>query len=120
MRWQSGLQESFLTMGAPSVSGMDQSLSSPITQCYRKTDNVVTRCIAGQTLLVPVTASVADLNSVFVLNEIGTLIWAQIDGQTSVARIVEGILADYEVEAPARTSVLEFMDSLQEAKLIRQ
>ncbi len=100
---------------------MDQSLSSPITQCYRKTDNVVTRCIAGQTLLVPVTASVADLNSVFVLNEMGTWIWGRIDGQTPVARIIDAILADYEVEAPeAAASVQQFIDSLQEAKLIRQ
>lgn len=107
-------------MGAPSASRMGQSLKGPITQCYRKTESVVTRCIAGQTLLVPVTTSVADLNSVFVLNEMGTLIWGQIDGQTPVASIVDAILADYEVEAPEATaSVLQFMDSLQEANLFR-
>lgn len=86
---------------------------------YSKSDNIVTRRIANQTLLVPVTASVAELDSIFMLNEVGTRIWGLIDRQTTLEAIVETIIREYEVgPEEALSSVLEFVDSLREAKLI--
>lgn len=88
-------------------------------ECYRKNENVVTRCIAGQTILVPVTANVAGLDSIYVLNEMGTRIWGLIDIHTTLVRIVEAITNEYEVgPQEATSSILEFINSLCEASLI--
>lgn len=86
---------------------------------YRKNENIVTRRIAQQTLLVPVTANVAELDAIYVLNELGTRIWGLIDSETSVDAIVEAVTREYEVgPEEATNSVRAFVDSLREAKLL--
>jgi hypothetical protein len=90
-----------------------------MNECYRKNENVVARCIAGQTLLVPVAANVAELDSLYVLNEMGTRIWGLMDSHTTLERVVEAITREYDVgPQEAATSILEFINSLCDAKLI--
>jgi len=86
---------------------------------YRKSENVVMRRIVEQTILVPVTANVAELNSIYMLNELGTRVWELIDHENSLEGIVETITGEYEVGPDeATSSVLEFLNSLSDAKLI--
>ncbi len=86
---------------------------------YRKSENVVTRRIAEQTLLVPVTANVADLNSIYMLNDLGTRVWELIGSENSLDQIVETITNEYDAGPEEVTSsVLEFLNSLCDAKLI--
>jgi hypothetical protein len=90
-----------------------------MNECYRKSENIVTRCIAGQTLLVPVAANVAELDSLYMLNEMGTRIWELIGSNTTLDRVVEAITREYDVEPEeAASSILEFINSLCEARLI--
>ena len=91
-----------------------------LTKCFIKESDFVTRCIGGETILVPVRSHVADLDSIYTLNESGTLIWDLIDGCTSVSQIVEAICSAYDV-APeeAATDVVELLSSLEVARLIR-
>jgi hypothetical protein len=90
-----------------------------MNDCYRKNENIVTRCIAGQTLLVPVAANVAELDSLYVLNEVGTRIWGLIESNTTLDRVVEAITREYDVgPQEAATSILEFINSLREARLL--
>lgn len=58
---------------------------------------VVTRRIAGETILVPVAGDVADLEAVYTLNEVGSFVWDLIDGQRSAQAIAEAVCADYEI-----------------------
>jgi hypothetical protein len=86
---------------------------------YLKSENVVTRRIAEQTLLVPVTANVAELNSIYMLNDLGTRVWELLGGENTLDQIVETITQEYEVgPEEATSSILEFLNSLREAKLI--
>jgi coenzyme PQQ synthesis protein D (PqqD) len=57
----------------------------------------VTRRIAGETLLVPVTGRVADLDAIYTLNEVGSFIWHLIDGRRSAQAIAEAVSAEYDV-----------------------
>jgi len=90
------------------------------TNCYIKETDIVTRDIAGETIIVPVRNNVGDLNSIYTLNEIGTMIWQLIDGQTSVSQIVEAICIAYEVTPEEATKdTFDFLVPLEEAGLIR-
>ncbi len=89
------------------------------TTCFRKSANVVTRCIADETIIVPVSHHVADLDAIYTLNDVGTLIWECIDAHTSVDHMVEALCAVYDVSPEeACQDVADFLGSLQAAGLI--
>jgi hypothetical protein len=87
---------------------------------YVKTGEFVTRAIAGELIVVPITAGVGDLDSIYTLNEVGAAIWELIDGTTTVEGIVSAVAREFEVDTDqAKADVLEFVTSLAEAGLIR-
>jgi hypothetical protein len=87
--------------------------------CYIKETDIVTRDIAGETIIVPVRNNVGDLNSIYTLNEIGTMIWQLIDGQKNVSQIIKKICMAYDVSPEeAEKDTLEFLNSLEAAGLI--
>ncbi len=74
-----------------------------LNTCFTKGNDAVTRCIAGETIIVPVRAHVVDLDAIYTLNEVGSLIWNCIDGQTPGHQIVEAVCHTYDV-APAEAA----------------
>jgi hypothetical protein len=89
-------------------------------RAYVKTGEFVTRAVAGETIVVPITAGVGDLDSIYTLNEVGATVWELIDGTATVDAIVLAVAREFEVGPDqAKTDVLEFVTSLAEAGLIR-
>ena len=88
-------------------------------EVYVKSENLVTRKISGETVIVPVKASVGELNSVFTLNELGTRVWQLLDGRAQT-EIVDAIVDEYDVPAEqASQEISDFLTSLATARLIR-
>jgi hypothetical protein len=84
-----------------------------------KHKDVVTRRIAGETIIVPIRNGVGDLNFVYTLNQPGTVIWDLLGAGTSVRGILDAICREFEVsEELAAEDLKEFLDSLQTAGLI--
>jgi hypothetical protein len=82
---------------------------------YRKTDRVVSREIAGELILVPIRSNVADMESLFTLNEVGSRIFALVDGERSVRDLTSVIVEEFEVsEGEAEVDVKEFVEKLLE------
>src|SRR5712692_6939997 len=81
----------------------------------------VTRHIAGETLIVPVTGHVMDLESIYVLNPVGSRIWELLRSPTTADRIAEIVASEFAV-SPERAAgdVVEFLDSLGARGLIQQ
>src|SRR6266851_5563319 len=81
----------------------------------------VTRQIAGETLIVPVTGHVMDLESIYVLNPVGSRIWELLRSPTTADRIAEIVASEFAV-SPERAAgdVVEFLDSLGARGLIQQ
>ncbi len=100
--------------------GAEQSGMSIFTKRFTRGNDLVTRCVAGETIIVPVRAHVAELDSIFTLNEVGTLIWELIDARTRVGQIAEAIYRAYDI-APeeAAEDLIEFLGCLESAGLIR-
>jgi len=91
-----------------------------LTRCYNKETNLVTRDIAGETIIVPVKSNVGDLDSIYTLNELGTLIWQLIDGKNSVSQIVDAICSAYDVTPEeAIDDTIDFISAMEEKGLMR-
>ncbi len=90
------------------------------TVYFVKKDDCVTREIAGETVIVPIRSRAVDLNSIYALNELGTMIWRLMDGQTSISQIIEAVGREYEVTPDeARKDISAFLTDLKAAGLIQ-
>ena len=91
-----------------------------LTEYYAKDADLVTRCVAGETIIVPIKNKVGDLDSIYTLNELGSTIWELIDGKESVSKIVEAVHNAYEVPLEeAKKDTIDFLNSLKVSGLIR-
>jgi hypothetical protein len=80
----------------------------------------VTRQIAGETLIVPVTGHVMDLESIYVLNPVGSRIWELLRSPITSHRIAEIVASEFAVTAErAVEDVAEFLDALRARELIQ-
>lgn len=83
-------------------------------------DGFVTRRVAGETIIVPVSSRVGDLDAIYTLNEVASRIWTLLESPRSVEEIVS-ILCD-EYDAPrdeVARDVIEIVDELQGASLVQ-
>jgi hypothetical protein len=89
---------------------------------YRKKDDIVTRRIAGETLLVPIRSQVADMRNIFALtHSTAEFIWQQLDGKQNLQHIHQGILDNFQVEnQQALSDLREFISRLLEAGIIEE
>ncbi len=91
-----------------------------LDKCFVKENDLVTRDVAGERIIVPIKGHVGDLEGVFTLNELGAMIWQLINGQTTTREFVEAVRNEYDVEAAeAEKDVVDFLRSLEDAELIR-
>ena len=88
--------------------------------CFAKEKELVTRDVAGESIVVPIKGHVGDLDGVFTLNEVGAMIWRLIDGKTTIHQLTQAVRDEYDVEAAeAEKDVVDFLRSLEDAGLIR-
>jgi len=91
------------------------------TYIYRKKPDIVTRGIAGETLLVPIKGELADLQKVFVLQGVGEFIWGKIDGARDRDSIVQDILEVFDVDLETALQDLQiFIEELSRAGLVEE
>lgn len=91
----------------------------PGKRVYCPSDNVVTRNIADETILVPISGNLANMEQIYTLNEVGASIWRYMDGKRSLAEIFEKLLQEYDVaEDQLGKDMEEFIAQLQASDLI--
>jgi hypothetical protein len=89
--------------------------------CYEKDPNVVYREIAEERILVPIRKKVADMASIYVLNETGARIWDLMDGQRSLAEIRDVLVEEYDVEPQtAAEDLIQMVGELHELEIVRK
>ena len=82
---------------------------------YRKNDNFVFRKIEGETILVPIKDNVADMGSLYNLNDVGAFVWELIDGQRNLQAIKRKIVKEYEVsDQQAENDLIDYISQLKE------
>jgi hypothetical protein len=88
-------------------------------QSYVRASSVVSRVIAGETLIVPVRGGVGDLASIYSLNQVASSIWNAIAEPCSEEKIIECIAEEFAGEAPqVEQDVKSFLAEMQSAGLV--
>lgn len=83
--------------------------------------SIVTRKTGSEYVLVPIANNIADMNSVYTLNDTGAFIWELIDGKRDVGEIVEKLTEEYDIdEETATANVLEFAEDLKKYLIIER
>jgi hypothetical protein len=86
---------------------------------YKKADEVVTRNIFDEVILVPVRGKLGDMERIYSLDSVSQYIWAILDGKKRLKEILEGIIATFEVKREqAEQDVIEFIKMLADEGLI--
>jgi hypothetical protein len=84
-----------------------------------RSQSVVARVIAGETLIVPIRGNVGDLASIYSFNKTGTLIWQLLESPKSVAELAESVAQEYNVDpAQAERDVLSFVYEMKAVGLV--
>jgi hypothetical protein len=88
---------------------------------YRKTGVCVSRTIAGETILVPVSSATGEVDSIFNLNEVGAYIWNLLDGKRDEGEIVEAVTEEFAVDPGlAGADVRKFLEGLETAGMVER
>lgn len=83
--------------------------------------SIVTTKTGNEYVLVPVANNIADMNSVYTLNETGAFIWEHIDGNRSIEEIIDQLVNDYDIDRNTATSdVLAFIDNMSKYLIINE
>lgn len=84
-----------------------------------RSPSVVTRKTGNEYVLVPVENNIADMNSVYTLNETGAFLWELIDGENNIEDMIEALIREYDIDEQTATSdVSEFITEMRKYLII--
>jgi len=88
-------------------------------QYFIRSESVVSRVIAGETLIIPVRKGVGDLASIYSLNPVATVIWQSIQQPRHKQEIVTAIEQEFAGDRQQiEHDVDSFLDEMHSAGLI--
>lgn len=93
--------------------------ADPDQQMFVRSQSVVVRVVAGETLIVPIRARVGDLASIYSFNGTASLIWKLLESPRTVTELAAAVAREYEVEAAlALRDVTKFVEEVQAVGLV--
>lgn len=96
----------------------DQLNTPPVR--HTRNSALVSREVAGETIVVPICKGVGDLDSVYTFNAVGRNLWRLLETGHSPDELANWVAKHYEVEAnQALVDVQRYLAELEEAGLIR-
>jgi hypothetical protein len=88
-------------------------------QLLVRSQAVVARVVAGETLIVPVRAKVGNLASIYSFKGAGSLIWELLESPRTVAQLAAAVSLVYEVEPrQAEQDVKNFVSEMKSVGLV--
>jgi len=86
---------------------------------FRRSASVVTSEVACETVVVPVKGEAGVLDAIFCFNEIGTDVWALMEGDRSLGELTTWVFDHYDVSrSQAQNDIREFIAELVLAGLV--
>lgn len=82
-------------------------------------ENVVSRHIAGEELLIPIKGRLADMQRIFALDPVAAHIWKKLDGSADLESVLQSVLGEFAVgEDLARRDFQSFIRQLEDEGLV--
>ena len=98
---------------------MEQVVS--LDTLYKRSENVVSRLIAGEAVLVPLSQNMGSMDSIYTLNKTAAAAWELFDGKTSLCRVCERIVERFDVmNAEAAQDLVELAEDLYRIGLVER
>lgn len=83
-------------------------------ELFIRNPDFVFRRIINETILVPVRRNLAEIDCIYMLNELGALLWEKLSAPASKTELCQVILDTYDTsEEAACTDLNHFLDELQ-------
>jgi Coenzyme PQQ synthesis protein D (PqqD) len=99
--------------------GDGDMLTEPGQQFLTRSRSVVSRVVAGETLIVPVRGKVGDLASIYSFNGTGSLIWRLLEAPRELTELIGAVEREYEVgQEQAQKDVTKFVDDMLSVGLV--
>jgi len=87
---------------------------------FIRNQDVVARKIQGELIIVPIRRGVGDLNSLYTLNPVGTVLWDFMTEGHTIGEMVQRVCDEFDVTASqARRDIEAFLDSLVQEQLVQ-
>ena len=103
----------------PESAYSTRSLNTTPVRHIRNTA-IVSREVAGETIVVPICRGVGDLDSVYTFNPVGRSLWRLLEQGHSIEELADWVATHYEVDAKqAFLDVQSYLAELQEIGLVR-
>jgi len=100
-------------------NGGGDMLTESAQQLFTRSRSVVSRVVAGETLIVPVRGKVGDLASIYSFNGTGSLIWQLLDAPRSLADLIDAVEREYAVgQEKAQKDVTQFLNDMLSVGLL--
>ena len=88
-------------------------------QKFIRSQSVVARVVAGETLIVPIRGNVGDLASIYSFNGTGTLIWRLLESPKTVPELAASIAHEYAIDrGRAEQDVASFVEEMKAVGLV--
>jgi hypothetical protein len=83
--------------------------------------DIVTRKTGNEYVLVPVANNIADMNSVYTLNETGAFVWDLIDGNRNIEEIITALTEEYDINRQsASEDVISLINNMSNYLIINK
>lgn len=80
---------------------------------------IVPRKTGDEYVLVPVSNNIADMDSVYTLNETGAFIWERLDGKSNLTEIIRCMQSEFDVDAEtAKNDLLAFVTEMKKFLIV--
>jgi hypothetical protein len=87
----------------------------------QRSNNIVMRKIAGETMLIPIHQTGVDLQKVYLLNETATAVWLLLEQPQSLESLVEALQQEFEADsAVIKEDLLTLLNDLAEQDFIHR
>jgi Coenzyme PQQ synthesis protein D (PqqD) len=97
------------------------SVTRGVGLSIKRSQNVVSRVVADEAIVVPIRRGAADMDSIYTFNESGTMLWSMIEERRSPADLAAYLQANYGLSAEqAIADTEQFIAELTDAGLIEQ
>lgn len=97
------------------------SMDKGMGRCFKKNNNIVSRLIDEETILVPIKQKAGEIECIYTLNDTGACIWQLIDGKLTVGGIADKVVEKYSVsKEKALADLNDLIKDLEEANCIEK
>jgi hypothetical protein len=88
---------------------------------YFKDPSVVSRKIADEVILVPISQKASEVAHIYTMNQVAARIWELIDGENNLHDIQKVLLTEFDISPDqALSDLLEFLQHLQQAGAVKE